>query len=88
MTCGCKAYAFPHRPKGGKCFSAFYGPFCGDCGKPCQAEASDEGHGSYEFWGRTGVHRDIVVSSDCCGADVYSDASLTEDYKPEPYDDY
>ena len=86
--CHCKAYKFPHRLFSGKCFAVDGAPYCGACGKSCTVTVSDEGYGAYEFWGRTGVHSHMVASSDCCGAEVYDDADLTETYRYEPDDDY
>lgn len=77
--CLCKAYPFPHRLFSGKCYASENGPYCGECGKPCEYTVSDEGYGAYEFWGRTGVHSHMVASSDCCGANVYADANLTNE---------
>lgn len=83
MTCTCKAYKFPHRELSGKCFAKEDGPFCGACGKPCKAITVDEGIGAYEYWGQKGVDTCIVTSSDCCEADVFSDASLQVNYEKE-----
>lgn len=80
MNCACKAYSFPHRPKSGRCFSTERGPFCGHCGKPCETRREDHGIGAYEYCGRTGIHSNIVSVSECCGDDVFEDASLTIEY--------
>jgi hypothetical protein len=77
-VCRCSAYRFPHRSGGGECLDDGSGEFCGDCGRACRAIECDFGVGAYEFWGRTGVHRDVHVVSNCCEATVYADASLTE----------
>jgi len=80
-TCYCKAYAFPHREESGKCYAVESGPFCGECGKPCDVYTEDTGIGSYEYWGATGVHTRIDYSSSCCNAQLYSDASLNNEWE-------
>ncbi len=76
MNCTCKGYAFPHRPKSGKCLDDGIGPFCGECGHPCETVERDYGYGAYEFWGATGCHSNVQTVSACCEADVFRDASL------------
>jgi hypothetical protein len=79
MTCTCKGYKFPHRATSGKCLDDGSGMFCGACGEPCQATDAEIDVGAYEFWGRTGVDRNIQTVSHCCEATIYADASLTEE---------
>ncbi len=56
--------------------------YCTACDQECRAEEVDLGVGAYEYWGATGVHRDIHVLSDCCEADLSEvPPSLTE---PDP----
>lgn len=63
---GCAAYAYPHRKGSGKCLSGDAGPFCGQCGLPCNflEVAVDD-----PYKGRTLV-------STCCGDQIFSDSSL------------
>jgi len=77
MNCLCKSYAFPHRPKSGRCMAVDHGPFCGACGKACDTREVDQGIGAYEAWGYRGVDRRMTTVSHCCEAAVYQDASLT-----------
>lgn len=79
-VCTCKAYAFPHRAKGGSCHAKQSGPFCGECGEPAEATTDDFGIGTTEFWGHVSTHRDIQTVSRCCEADLFEDASLTIPY--------
>lgn len=72
-VCSCNAYGFPHRIGSGACNTEPGMPFCGSCGLACTSHEEDQGIGHYEAWGRTGVHRDIVEVSDCCGAEVHDD---------------
>jgi hypothetical protein len=78
--CTCKAYSFPHRAKSGRCYAAQPGPYCGECGQPCDAKREDFGHGVTEFWGHVSNHRDVHTVSCCCEAEVFSNASLTNPY--------
>jgi hypothetical protein len=64
------------------------GPICGACNEPCQVVTSDQGIGSYEFWGATGVDTDIQTLSDCCDATAYTDSNLDEACEAEDPDDY
>lgn len=75
--CRCKAYPFPHREFSGKCFADSWGPYCGDCGRPCNTTTVDEGIGAYEYWGQKGVDVRLATVSTCCEAPVFSDAALT-----------
>ena len=43
---------------------------CNCCGMECDAVYVDNGIGSYEFWGATGVHHDYRWESPCCGEEV------------------
>ncbi len=43
---------------------------CPICEKECNVEKIDNGIGSYEYGGATGVHHDYHYVSDCCGADM------------------
>lgn len=73
-ACSCHAYGFPHRAGGGACLTTHSSAlFCGCCGLACSTHEEDQGIGHYEYWGRTGVHRDIVEVSDCCDTQVYDD---------------
>lgn len=78
MTCTCSGYKFPHRATSGKCLDDGNGMFCGACGQPCESTTVDFGYGGYEFWGRTGNHRDVQTVSACCEAAIYADAGLTK----------
>lgn len=53
------------------------GPFCGNCGCICNVVKVDNGIGPYEYWGQHQVDSDIDIESECCSAQVYSDAGLT-----------
>ena len=44
--------------------------WCVECGQECTPIAVDNGIGSYDYWGATGVHTQIDIESDCCNADV------------------
>jgi len=83
MNCTCKSYAFPHRPKSGRCMAGAGSLFCGACGDPCEANEVDQGIGAYEAWGRCGVDTCMATVSDCCEADVFENASLTIPYELE-----
>jgi hypothetical protein len=74
QVCRCNAYKFPHRLGSGKCSNtSTYGPFCSACGNSCTPIMVDFGIGYYEYWGATGVHRDIQEVSDCCESGVVTD---------------
>ena len=74
QVCRCNAYKFPHRLGSGKCSNtSTYGPFCSACGNSCTPTMVDFGIGHYEYWGATGVHRDIQEVSDCCESGVVTD---------------
>lgn len=79
-TCRCKGYAFPHREGSGQCKANDNGPYCGECGEAAKSVERDFGIGAYECHGHRGVHRDVHTVSDCCEANLYSDASLTIAY--------
>lgn len=81
--CYCKAYGFPHRAGSGKCLDGKGDMFCEQCGDPCTASWKDTGIGSYEYWGQKCRDTRSEYLSDCCDAEVYSDASLTHQYLPE-----
>lgn len=65
-VCHCSSYRFPHRMGGGKCEAHHGQPLCEDCGQPTEIIAVDYGIGAYEYWGVTGVHRDVKSVSACC----------------------
>lgn len=74
QVCRCGAYKFPHRLGSGKCTNtSMFGPFCSACGNSCTAVMVDFGIGHYEYWGSTGIHKDIREVSDCCESSVVSD---------------
>ena len=64
------------------------GPFCSECGKPCQGEARDFGIGSYEYWGATGVDTNWQYVSTCCEGDVCKSPDGTGRVEPDPYEAY
>lgn len=44
--------------------------YCSYCNQECDVEEVDEGIGSYEYWGATGVDVKMVEVSACCGEEV------------------
>ena len=44
--------------------------YCSYCNQACDVEEVDEGIGSYEYWGATGVDVKMVEVSACCGEEV------------------
>ena len=54
--------------------------YCGACGKECTPMKVDGGIGHYEYWGQKSFDSRPYVGSDCCDADVFTDAALTEPY--------
>lgn len=70
--CNCVAYKYPHRKGGGTCLANEFGPFCSECGLPCDAHlVKGDNPGSF-----------AVVSS-CHGGDCFSDAELKRQIFPE-----
>ncbi len=43
---------------------------CESCGEFCSPVPVDCGIGPYEYWGATGIHKDIQMLSPCCEAEV------------------
>lgn len=60
-VCRCRAYKWPHRQGGGLCLAAEDGPFCGQCGQPCE-----------EILDKSLYH----PVSNCCGDEVFVDCEL------------
>jgi hypothetical protein len=79
-VCKCRAYNFPHRLFSGSCLANEQGPYCGNCGQPCQIEWVDDGHGQTEFWGIPGFDTNRCPTSDCCEDLVFTDASLNKEF--------
>lgn len=54
---------------------------CTECGQECSVVTEEDGIGAYEFHGQVGFDSGVLISSDCCYADVVDDAGrpLTED---------
>ena len=44
--------------------------YCAHCLQECKVVTIDEGIGSYEYWGATGVDIRLVEVSDCCEGDL------------------
>jgi len=53
--------------------------YCAHCLKECGTTTIDEGIGSYEYWGATGVDIRLVEVSDCCEDDLLDELPEDED---------
>lgn len=47
---------------------------CGECGEECCAVIVDHGIGPYEYWGLRAVDVQLVVESECCGAECLDES--------------
>lgn len=69
-VCRCRAYSWPHRSGGGRCYAIEAGPFCGNCGKPTEVRAA-----LVDYPTQKEKYCDISM---CCEASLYEDAELKQ----------
>ena len=81
--CICKGLGHPHEQFAPGCLADKDGPFCEECGQPCETHVVDFGIGHYEYWGATGTDTNKQLVSKCCDGDLYKDCELqcTYDYE-------
>lgn len=60
-------------------------PFCGDCGKHCNAIPLDNGIGAYDYMGARGYDTNVSIVSDCCEGDLFEDPDLIIKANPDHY---
>lgn len=75
-VCQCQAYKWPHRKGSGQCLALEFGPFCGECGQPCEAQVVE-----------ADFNQGLCVISSCHEAECFDDAELKIHLTSRDFDD-